>query len=197
MSNYSTGRSDRLRQVVVIGSATFAVVGSFVGSGDAGGTPIQNASGGALAADAILRAPGGPAFIIWTPIYLGLVGRARDQACRSRRSGSGRVRPRTMGADSGARPGPRVGGGRPADRRCPVRAHRCRCDRRGPRCRWCHPARTRPRRTRPPSLTRLPDWPEVSVPSGQSLSVNCTATELHSPRTAQPQNCTAPELHSP
>ncbi|MBG6212797.1 hypothetical protein IWX77_000722 [Cryobacterium sp. CAN_C2] len=29
------------------------------------------------------------------------------------------------------------------------------------------------------------------------MSVNCTATELHSPRTAQPQNCTAPELHSP
>ncbi|MDJ0339141.1 tryptophan-rich sensory protein [Cryobacterium sp. PH31-O1] len=80
MSNSSTGRSDRLRQIVVISSATFAVIGSFVGSGAAGGTPITEASGGALAADATLIAPGGPAFAIWTPIYLGLVGYAVWQA---------------------------------------------------------------------------------------------------------------------
>ncbi|MDJ0349818.1 tryptophan-rich sensory protein [Cryobacterium sp. PH29-G1] len=80
MGNYSTEGFDRLRQVVVISSAAFAVVGSFVGSGAAGGTPIQNASGGALAADATLIAPGGSAFAIWTPIYLGLVGYAIWQA---------------------------------------------------------------------------------------------------------------------
>ena len=80
MSNPSIGRSDRLRQIVVISSATFAVIGSFVGSGAAGGTPITEASGGALAADATLIAPGGPAFVIWTPIYLGLVGYAMWQA---------------------------------------------------------------------------------------------------------------------
>jgi hypothetical protein len=73
-------RADRLRQIVVISSATFAVIGSFVGSGAAGGTPIEEASGGALAADATLIAPGGGAFAIWTPIYLGLVGYAIWQA---------------------------------------------------------------------------------------------------------------------
>ena len=64
---------DRLRQTTVLLSAVFALVGSFIGSGAAGGTAIQNASGGALAADATPIAPGGPAFAIWTPIYAGLV----------------------------------------------------------------------------------------------------------------------------
>ncbi|TFD40863.1 tryptophan-rich sensory protein [Cryobacterium sp. TMT2-10] len=68
--------SDRLRQTVVLVSAVLAIVGSFIGSGAAGGTPIQNASGGALAADATPIAPGGPAFGIWTPIYLGLIAYA-------------------------------------------------------------------------------------------------------------------------
>ncbi|MBC7517433.1 MAG: tryptophan-rich sensory protein [Microbacteriaceae bacterium] len=68
--------SDRLRQTVVLVSAILAIVGSFIGSGAGGGTPIQNASGGALAADATLIAPGGPAFGIWTPIYLGLIAYA-------------------------------------------------------------------------------------------------------------------------
>lgn len=67
---------DRLRQTCVAASAVLAVIGSFIGSGAAGGTPVQEASGGALAADATLLAPGGPAFAIWTPIYLGLVAYA-------------------------------------------------------------------------------------------------------------------------
>ncbi|MET0956053.1 MAG: tryptophan-rich sensory protein [Cryobacterium sp.] len=64
---------DLLRQSTVLVSAVLALAGSFVGSGAAGGTPIQDASGGALAADATPIAPGGPAFAIWTPIYAGLV----------------------------------------------------------------------------------------------------------------------------
>ncbi|WP_104081673.1 tryptophan-rich sensory protein [Cryobacterium sp. Y11] len=68
--------NDRLRQTVVLVSAILAIVGSFIGSGAAGGTAIQNASGGALAADATLIAPAGPAFSIWTPIYLGLIAYA-------------------------------------------------------------------------------------------------------------------------
>ncbi|TFB69166.1 TspO/MBR family protein [Cryobacterium sp. Hz9] len=68
--------NDRLRQTVVLVSAILAIVGSFIGSGAAGGTPIQNASGGALAADATPIAPDGPAFGIWTPIYLGLIAYA-------------------------------------------------------------------------------------------------------------------------
>ncbi|WP_425864572.1 TspO/MBR family protein [Arthrobacter sp. TWP1-1] len=64
------------RPVIVAASAVVAVVGSFIGSGAAGGTEIQKASGGALAADATLLAPAGPAFSIWSVIYLGLLAYA-------------------------------------------------------------------------------------------------------------------------
>lgn len=67
-------RNDRLRQIVVLVSAILAIVGAFIGSGAAGGTPIAEASGGALSADATLVAPAGPAFAIWSVIYAGLVG---------------------------------------------------------------------------------------------------------------------------
>lgn len=49
-----------------------AIYGSFLGSGAAGGTPIQNAAGGYLSADATLLAPAGPAFSIWSLVYAGL-----------------------------------------------------------------------------------------------------------------------------
>ncbi|WP_382309932.1 TspO/MBR family protein [Herbiconiux sp. UC225_62] len=68
--------ADRVRQVVVAASAVVAVIGSFVGSGAAGGTPIQDAAGGALSADATLIAPAGPAFSIWSVIYAGLLAYA-------------------------------------------------------------------------------------------------------------------------
>ncbi|WP_343319641.1 tryptophan-rich sensory protein [Arthrobacter sp. TMP15] len=74
--NQTSARSDKLRQVVVAISAVVALIGSFIGSGAAGGTPIQNASNGALAADATLIAPDGPAFSIWSVVYLGLVAYA-------------------------------------------------------------------------------------------------------------------------
>ncbi len=65
--------NDLRRQWIVLVSAVLAIIGSFIGSGAAGGTPIQNASGGALAADATPIAPAVPAFGIWTPIYIGLI----------------------------------------------------------------------------------------------------------------------------
>jgi hypothetical protein len=68
--------SDRVRQVVVAVGAVIAVVGAFIGSGAAGGTPIQNAAGGALSADSTPIAPAGPAFSIWSVIYLGLLAYA-------------------------------------------------------------------------------------------------------------------------
>ncbi len=71
---------DVTRQIVVISSAVFAVIASFVGSGAAGGTPIQDAAGGALAADATLIAPATPAFSVWSVIYLGLIVYAVWQA---------------------------------------------------------------------------------------------------------------------
>lgn len=68
--------TDTIRQAVVALSAVLAIIGAFVGSGAAGGVPIAEASGGALAADATLIAPGGPAFSIWSVIYVGLIAYA-------------------------------------------------------------------------------------------------------------------------
>jgi hypothetical protein len=68
--------NDRLRQIAVVVSAIFAIVGAFIGSGAAGGIPVAEASGGALSADATPVAPAGPAFAIWSVIYAGLVGYA-------------------------------------------------------------------------------------------------------------------------
>jgi len=93
MNKMSTN-SDLLRQTVVSVSAILAIVGSFIGSGAAGGTPIQNASGGALAADATLIAPDGPAFGIWTPIYLGLIAYAIWQFLPAQKTDA---RQRTLG----------------------------------------------------------------------------------------------------
>lgn len=72
--------SDRIRQVVPVVSVVLAVAGSAIGSGAFGGTPIQDAAGGALAADATLLAPGTGAFRIWSVIYLGLIAYAVHQA---------------------------------------------------------------------------------------------------------------------
>lgn len=66
--------NDRLRHSVVVVSAIVAIVGAFIGSGAAGGTPIVEASGGALSADATPVAPAGSAFGIWSVIYAGLIG---------------------------------------------------------------------------------------------------------------------------
>jgi hypothetical protein len=64
--------ADRVRQAVVFVLALLAIAGAAIGSGAFGGTPIQDAAGGALAADSTLIAPAGPAFSIWSVIYLGL-----------------------------------------------------------------------------------------------------------------------------
>ncbi len=67
---------DIVRQGVVVASTVVAIIGSFIGSGAAGGTPIQQAAGGALSATGTPVAPDGPAFSIWSVIYLGLVAYA-------------------------------------------------------------------------------------------------------------------------
>lgn len=77
MTTATTTRGrDLARQLTVAVSAVLAVIGSFIGSGAAGGTPVQDAAGGALAADATLIAPGTGAFSIWSLIYLGLLAYA-------------------------------------------------------------------------------------------------------------------------
>lgn len=64
--------SDRARQLTVTVSEAFCIVGTLIGTG-AIGTRVQESSGGALAADATHLAPAGPAFSIWSVIYLGLL----------------------------------------------------------------------------------------------------------------------------
>ena len=77
---------DVVRQVAVALGAVAAIGVSFVGSGALGGTPIAEAAGGALAADATLVAPAGPAFAIWSLIYAGLLALAVLQLLPARRS---------------------------------------------------------------------------------------------------------------
>jgi hypothetical protein len=83
--------ADRARQVGVTVAEVLCVLGTLVGLGVLG-TRVEESSGGALAADATLVAPAGPAFAIWTPIYLGLAaytvwqwlpGQATDRRHRS------------------------------------------------------------------------------------------------------------------
>src|SRR5512139_394466 len=73
LTTSGTQPADRLRQAVVTAAEVFCVLGTLVGVGVLG-TRVAESSGGALAADATLLAPATPAFSIWTPIYLGLLG---------------------------------------------------------------------------------------------------------------------------
>lgn len=62
-----------------------ATIAAFFGSGTMGGTPVSEAAGGALSADATPLAPAGPAFSIWSVIYTGLVAYAIYQLLPSPR----------------------------------------------------------------------------------------------------------------
>jgi len=63
--------ADRLRQIGVTAAEIFCILGTLVGTGVLG-TPVESSSGGALSADATRLAPAGPAFSIWSVVYLGL-----------------------------------------------------------------------------------------------------------------------------
>ena len=63
---------DPLRQVGVTLSYLLCLVGSAIGVGAFGGTPIAEAAGGALSADATHLAPATGAFSVWSVIYAGL-----------------------------------------------------------------------------------------------------------------------------
>jgi hypothetical protein len=67
--------ADQVRRVGVVLAEIFCVVGTLVGVGVLG-TRVEESSGGALAATATLVAPAGPAFGIWSVIYLGLLAYA-------------------------------------------------------------------------------------------------------------------------
>ncbi|GAB3819304.1 tryptophan-rich sensory protein [Tessaracoccus terricola] len=63
---------DLLRRLFVTASAVFCVVGLLFGTGLIG-QRVAESAGGALSDEATLVAPDGPAFSIWSVIYLGLV----------------------------------------------------------------------------------------------------------------------------
>ena len=82
---------DRARQVAVTLSEVACVLGTLVGLGVLG-KRVEESSGGRLSADATLIAPAGPAFSIWSVIYVGLLaytvwqwlpGRASDPRARA------------------------------------------------------------------------------------------------------------------
>jgi hypothetical protein len=76
---------DLARQIVVISALVFMLVAAMVGVGVFGGTPIAEAQGGALAANATLLAPATPAFSIWSVIYTGLAAYTVWQALPAQR----------------------------------------------------------------------------------------------------------------
>ncbi|WP_438853836.1 tryptophan-rich sensory protein [Agromyces sp. M3QZ16-3] len=80
------GIADTTRQVVVLVTSLLAIGAAFIGSGAAGGTPIQEAAGGWLDADSTLIAPARPAFGIWSVIYTGMLAYAIFQALPAQRA---------------------------------------------------------------------------------------------------------------
>jgi hypothetical protein len=78
--------ADVARQTTVAVGVVVATVVAVIGSGALGGTPVSEAADGALAADATLVAPAGPAFAIWTLIYAFLLALAAYQLLPSRRA---------------------------------------------------------------------------------------------------------------
>ena len=93
-ANPSATARDLIRQIVVISAFTFMIIGDMVGIGAFGGTPIQDAVGGAFDPDASYLTPATGAFSIWSAIYLGLLGYTIWQALPGQR---GSARQRAMG----------------------------------------------------------------------------------------------------
>jgi hypothetical protein len=77
---------DLARQIAVISALGFTLVAVLVGVGGLGGTEVENSQGGQLSAQGSYLAPAGPAFSIWSVIYLGLIGYAVWQALPGQRS---------------------------------------------------------------------------------------------------------------
>lgn len=81
--------------IVTVVAVIVAMALALVGSGALGGTPINEAAGGALSADATPFAPAGPAFSIWSVIYAGLAAYAIYQLLPAQRTSArhARLRP--------------------------------------------------------------------------------------------------------
>lgn len=77
---------DIARQSIIIASATFMLIAAAVGSGAFGGTSVSEMQDGALSAQGSYLAPAGPAFSIWSLIYLGLIAYTVWQALPPQRA---------------------------------------------------------------------------------------------------------------
>ncbi|MEV4669584.1 TspO/MBR family protein [Microbacterium sp. LWO12-1.2] len=76
---------DITRQTVVIAAASFMLIAAAVGAGAFGGTSVSELQDGALSAQGSYLAPAGPAFSIWSLIYVGLIAYTVWQALPAQR----------------------------------------------------------------------------------------------------------------
>ncbi|MFS0895095.1 TspO/MBR family protein [Microbacterium sp. 179-I 3D3 NHS] len=77
---------DIARQAVVIAAASFMLIAAAFGAGAFGGESVDELQDGALSAQGSYLAPAGPAFSIWSLIYLGLLAHTVWQALPAQRA---------------------------------------------------------------------------------------------------------------
>jgi len=77
---------DLARQIVVLSTVSFMLIAAVIGAGAFGNSAVQDQQGGALDTDGSYLAPAGPAFSIWSVIYLGLIAYAIWQALPRQRA---------------------------------------------------------------------------------------------------------------
>ena len=73
------------RQTLIIAAATFMLIAAAIGAGAFGGASVNDLQDGALSAQGSYLAPAGPAFSIWSLIYLGLIAYTVWQAFPAQR----------------------------------------------------------------------------------------------------------------
>lgn len=78
--------SDLARQIVVLSAVSFMLIAAVIGAGAFGNSAVQDQQGGALNTDGSYLAPAGPAFSIWSVIYLGLIAYSIWQALPRQRT---------------------------------------------------------------------------------------------------------------
>lgn len=77
---------DLARQIVVLSAVSFMLIAAVIGAGAFGNSAVEDQQGGALDTDGSYLAPAGPAFSIWSVIYLGLIAYAIWQALPRQRT---------------------------------------------------------------------------------------------------------------
>lgn len=74
------------RQSLIIAAASFMLIAAAVGAGAFGGASVDDLQDGALSAQGSYLAPAGPAFSIWSLIYIGLLAYTVWQALPAQRT---------------------------------------------------------------------------------------------------------------